>query len=67
MDNYTIGLATEFLLLSNLGFGLLGQGLAASQNSSYDIWMKKNVFDPLEMKNSGFKLIPEWVTSLNLI
>lgn len=47
------------VMRSNLGFGLLGQGLAASQNSSYDIWMKKNVFDPLEMKNSGFKLIPD--------
>ncbi|XP_068716319.1 putative beta-lactamase-like 1 [Montipora foliosa] len=44
---------------SNLGFGLLGQGLAASQNSSYDIWMKENIFDPLEMNNSGFKLTPE--------
>ncbi|KAL9966146.1 hypothetical protein ACROYT_G024171 [Oculina patagonica] len=44
---------------SNLGFGLLGQGLALSQNTSYEDWMQKNIFDPLEMNDSGFKLTPE--------
>lgn len=44
---------------SNLGFGLLGQGLALSQNVSYEEWMQKSVFDPLGMHDSGFKLTPK--------
>lgn len=44
---------------SNLGFGLLGQGLAISQNTSYEDWTQKNIFDPLEMHDSGFKLTPK--------
>jgi len=44
---------------SNLGFGLLGQGLAFSQNASFEEWMKNNIFDPLEMYDSGFQLTRE--------
>lgn len=47
------------LYSSNLGFGLLGQGLALSQNVSYEEWMQKSVFDPLGMHDSGFKLTPK--------
>jgi len=46
-------------LFSNLGFGLLGQGLAFSQNASFEEWMKNNIFDPLEMYDSGFQLTRE--------
>lgn len=49
---------------SNLGFGLLGQGLAFSQNASFEEWMKNNIFDPLEMYDSGFQLTREWVSRL---
>jgi len=44
---------------SNLGFALLGQGLAFSQNTSYEEWTQRNIFDPLKMHDSGFKLTPE--------
>jgi D-alanyl-D-alanine-carboxypeptidase/D-alanyl-D-alanine-endopeptidase len=47
------------LLYSNLGFGLLGQALAARSALPYPILLKEEVVDPLGLKDTTISLTPE--------
>ncbi|XP_048579153.1 putative beta-lactamase-like 1 [Nematostella vectensis] len=44
---------------SNLGAGLLGQGIASWLNSSYDAIMENIIFRPLQLNDSTFHLTPK--------
>src|SRR5438477_321083 len=43
---------------SNLGFGLLGQALAASSRSSYEALLRQRVTEPLGMNATAITLTP---------
>jgi serine-type D-Ala-D-Ala carboxypeptidase/endopeptidase len=49
----------QAFLYSNLGVGLLGQALADRANLSYEALVRKEVLDPLGMKDTSVKLTPE--------
>jgi CubicO group peptidase (beta-lactamase class C family) len=49
------GAAYEY---SNLGFGLLGEALAARAKMSYGELLQRDVLEPLDMRSSGVELTP---------
>jgi D-alanyl-D-alanine-carboxypeptidase/D-alanyl-D-alanine-endopeptidase len=51
--------ANPGFLYSNLGFGLLGQALAVRSGLSYPALLKREVIDPLGLKDTTIALSPE--------
>jgi CubicO group peptidase (beta-lactamase class C family) len=51
--------ATPGFVYSNLGFGLLGQALAARSALAYPALVKEEVLDPLGLKDTTVSLTPE--------
>ena len=49
---------------SNLGFNIIGMGLAAAGNEPYEDQIDKYILKPLGMKRSGFSLNPDFKTDL---
>jgi CubicO group peptidase (beta-lactamase class C family) len=45
----------EDFVYTNMGYILLGKVIEAASDASYETFLRENIFDPLQMANSGFE------------